>query len=304
MRVLVTGATGLVGQELVRQLHQNEIAVNYLTTSKDKMEGSPNYRGFYWCPQANEIDGDCFEGVSAIINLAGASVGDSWTDAHKQMLIDSRIDTIDLLKTALKDINHNIDHFISASAIGVYESDHHKLHTEESTDLADDFLGELVMRWEAKAEEMSELGMEVSLVRTGLVLSEKGGALEKISKPIQNYAGAVLGNGKQWQSWIHLEDVAGIYVHLLKTKLEGVFNAVSPNPSTNKEMTIEISKLIEKPILLPPVPEFALKLLLGERSTLVLASHMVSAKKIQTSGYIFKYVQIKAALEDVLSHQK
>lgn len=304
MRVLVTGATGLVGQELVKQLHAENIDVNYLTTSRDKIKSEANYQGFYWNPRKNEIDQNCFDGVSAIINLAGASVGKPWTDVHKQALIDSRLNTIDLLKSSLQNKDHHIDHFISASAIGIYESDYRILHDEDSTALADDFLGELVKKWEAKAEEMSELGMEISLVRTGLVLSEKGGALEQMLKPIQNYVGAVLGSGKQWQSWVHIEDIAGIYVHLLKSKLEGVFNAVSPNPSTNKELTFEISKIIDKPIILPPVPEFAIKLLLGERSTLVLSSHMVSAKKIQTAGYHFKFVQIKAALEDVLSHQK
>lgn len=300
MRVLITGATGLVGTQVVKALHQNDVAINYLTTSKDKIESSDNYQGYFWNPSQGEINTDCFKDVKAIINLAGASVGKPWTSAHKKALVDSRLDTIDLIKDSLQKIDHQIEHFISASAIGIYASDLKILHSEESTDLSDDFLGQLVKKWEAKAEEMAELGMEVSLVRTGLVLSENGGALEQMLKPIRNYVGAPLGSGKQWQSWIHIEDVADIYVYLFKNKIEGVFNAVSPNPSTNEEMTKEIANILDKPLILPPVPKFALKMILGERSTLVLSSQMVSAKKIQTAGYIFKYVQLKAALNDVL----
>lgn len=300
MRVLITGATGLVGTQVVKALHQNDVAVNYLTTSKTKIESSHNYQGYFWNPSEGKIDTDCFKDATAIINLAGANVGKAWTVDHKQTLINSRLDTIDLIKDSLQKIDHQIEHFISASAIGIYASDLKILHSEESTDLSDDFLGQLVKKWEAKAEEMAELGMEVSLVRTGLVLSESGGALEQMLKPIRNYVGAPLGSGKQWQSWIHIEDVADIYVHLFQNKIEGVFNAVSPNPSTNEEMTKEIANILDKPLILPPVPKFALKMILGERSTLVLSSQMVSAKKIQTAGYIFKYVQLKAALEDVL----
>lgn len=300
MKVLITGATGVIGTQLVKVLHEQKVSVNYLTTSKNKIESSPLYQGFYWDPSSGEIDTACFDQVTAIVNLAGANVGKPWTSEHKQMLIDSRLKTIDLLKKSLLNIGHQVDHFISASAIGIYASDERILHTEESTDLADDFLGKLVEKWEAKADEMAELGVEVSIVRTGLVLSKEGGALERIVQPIENYVGAVLGDGKQWQSWVHLEDVADIYVHLLKHKAEGVFNAVSPNLSTNKEMTIEISKSVDKPLILPAVPKFALKLILGERATLVLSSHMVSAQKIQTTGYTFKFVQLKAALKDLL----
>lgn len=300
MKVLITGATGVIGTQLVKALHEQEVSVNYLTTSKAKIESSPLYQGFYWNPASGEIDTTCFDQVTAIVNLAGANVGKPWTSAHKKMLIDSRLETITLLKKSLLDLDHQVEHFISASAIGIYASDERILHTEESTDLADDFLGKLVKEWEAKADEMAELGVEVSIVRTGLVLSQEGGALERIVQPIKNYVGAVLGDGKQWQSWVHLEDVADIYVHLLKHKAEGVFNAVSPNPSTNKEMTIEISKSVDRPLILPAVPKSALKLILGERATLVLSSQMVSAEKIQTTGYTFKFVQLKAALKDLL----
>lgn len=300
MKVLITGATGVIGTQLVKALHEQEVSVNYLTISKDKIESSPLYQGFYWNPASGEIDTTCFDQVTAIVNLAGANVGKPWTSAHKKMLIDSRLETITLLKKSLLDLDHQVEHFISASAIGIYASDERILHTEESTDLADDFLGKLVKEWEAKADEMAELGVEVSIVRTGLVLSKEGGALERIVQPIKNYVGAVLGDGKQWQSWVHIEDVADIYVHLLKHKAEGVFNAVSPNPSTNKEMTIEISKSVDRPLILPAVPKPALKLILGERATLVLSSQMVSAEKIQTTGYTFKFVQLKAALKDLL----
>jgi len=300
MKVLITGATGLVGQALVELMHTNNIEVNYLTTSKSKIESKANYTGFFWNPSDFEIHPDCLEGVSVIINLAGASVAKKWTTSYKKTILKSRIDSLMTLHKALEKHTHNVQHLISASAIGLYDNSLTKLHEEEDYDKGDNFLADVVAQWETAADEVGKLGIEVTKIRIGVVLSSKGGALLKIKQPIENYIGAPLGSGKQWQSWIHISDLARLFYHVMEHQLEGTFNAVAPNPVNNKELTESIAERLEKPLILPNVPAFALKLLLGEMSTIVLASQLVSSKKITSTGFQFYYPQLKPAITDLL----
>ncbi|MFN2261245.1 MAG: TIGR01777 family oxidoreductase [Psychroflexus sp.] len=300
MRILITGATGLVGQNIVKHCHKSDIDVNYLTTSQSKIVSETNYQGFYWNPAKNEIDADCLKNVSTIINLAGASIAKSWTKSYKKEILNSRIDSLNTLKKCLSENKHQIEHLVSASAVGLYKDSLTKLHQEEDYEKGEDFLTEVVEKWEAAADEFEDLGLEVSKVRIGVVLSENDGALEKIKSPIEKYVGAPLGSGKQWQSWIHIDDLASIFLHLVELNLEGTFNAVAPNPVNNKELTKAIAKQLKKPLILPNVPKFVLKLMLGEMSTIVLGSQLVSAKKIQSTGFDFSFSQIDKALEDLL----
>lgn len=300
MRVLITGATGLVGQSLVSLFHENGIDVNYLTTSRRKIETQTNYQGFYWNPSTSEIAPECFDGVSTIINLAGASVAKRWTSSYKEAILNSRVDSLHTLKTALDKRNHEVEHLISASAIGLYKDSLTKFHEEEDFVKAENFLADVVEKWEAAADELQDLGLEITKIRIGVVLSEEGGALEKIKSPIEKYIGAPLGSGKQWQSWIHISDLARLFHHVMENRLEGVFNAVSPNPVTNKEMTESIAEKLEKPLILPNVPEFVLTLMLGEMATIVLGSQLVSSKKILSTGFQFRYAQLKPAIANLL----
>ncbi|NEV93920.1 TIGR01777 family protein [Psychroflexus sp. YR1-1] len=300
MRVLITGATGLVGQALVDLFHEYGIAVNYLTTSRSKIESQSKYQGFYWNPSTSEISTECFDGVSAIINLAGASVAKRWTSSYKKTILNSRIDSLNTLKKALAKGEHDVEHLISASAVGLYKDSLSKFHEEEDFEQGDNFLAEVVKQWEAAADELGDLGLEVTKIRIGVVLSDEGGALEKIKTPIENYIGAPLGSGKQWQSWIHISDLARIFHHVMDKRLEGVFNGVSPNPVTNKELTECIADRLEKPVVLPNVPGFVLKLMLGEMATIVLASQLVSSKKILSTGFQFRFAQLKPAIADLL----
>src|SRR5690606_16719383 len=229
-KVLITGATGLIGSELVRQCHNEGIAVNYLTTSKEKIEKSENYKGFYWNPKKGEIDIEAFDEVTAIINLVGASISKCWTKQYKKIILDSRVESINLLYDTLQNIDHNIVHFITASGVGIYPNSKTKLYTEEDNEIDDTFLAEVVVAWETAAAKFKNSGMEVSKVRTGVVLAKEEGALPKLIKPIKFGVGAPLGSGDQWQSWIHIQDIAGIYLFLLKNQLEGKYNAVAPNP--------------------------------------------------------------------------
>jgi uncharacterized protein (TIGR01777 family) len=300
MRVLITGATGLVGHALVSLCHENDIDVNYLTTSRSKIKTQGNYQGFFWNPSASEIDPASLKDVTTIVNLAGASVAKRWTSSYKKEILNSRIDSLMTLKKALSSQDHHVEQLISASAIGLYKDSLTKFHEEDNFLQGDNFLADVVMRWEIAADEVGELGIDVTKIRIGVVLAKDGGALEKIKQPIENYVGAPLGSGKQWQSWIHIEDLARIFLYVIEKKLEGVFNAIDPNPVNNKELTECIAKRLEKPLILPNVPAFVLKLMLGEMSSIVLGSQLVSSKKILSTGFKFKHSQLKSALADLL----
>lgn len=299
-RVLITGATGLIGRELVKKCHQEDIAVNYLTTSKSKIETIDNYKGFYWDPSTGEIDLNAFEDISAIINLVGSSIAKRWTSKNKKVILDSRVKSMELIYASLKDIDHTVDHFISASGINIYPHSKTRLYTEEDTEVDDNFLANVVVQWEEAAAQFKDLGMEVSKVRTGMVLAKKDGAFPKLVQPIRYGVGAPFGSGEQWQSWIHLEDIAGIYLFLLKNRLEGVYNAVAPTAVQNQKMTKMIASQLDSPLWLPNIPGFVLKLLLGDMSLLLLEGQLVSSRKIQEMGYSFKFHNLETALQDLL----
>ncbi|MEO1030604.1 MAG: TIGR01777 family oxidoreductase [Bacteroidota bacterium] len=298
--VLITGATGLIGQEIVKQCHAEGIAVHYLTTSKSKLSTAANYKGFYWNPVTNEIDHNCFEGVSAIINLVGASISKRWTKAYKKVVLESRTKTAQLLQETIKTHNYRIDHVVSASAIGIYPTSLTNFYEETHSEVSNSFLGAVVEQWEAAMDGFKNLGCKVAKIRIGLVLAKDGGALPEIVKPIKLGAGAAFGDGEQWQSWIHVEDLARIFMYTIKYQLEGVYNGVAPNAVTNKELTKIAANVLEKPLFLPNIPKFAMKLVLGEMHMLLFESQRVSSQKIEHKGFHFNYANLRPALEDLL----
>ena len=300
MKVLITGATGLVGSAIVAHCKKHDVKVHYLTTSKDKLELEEDYKGFYWNPKLNEIDKNCFEGVDAIINLAGSSISNRWTTNYKKKIIDSRIQSLRLLKTTIEKEQIQIDRLISASAVGIYSDSLTNYYEEDSQVYSLNFLGEVVKKWETEADTFSKLGIQVAKIRIGLVLAEKEGALPKLVQPIKLGFGAALGNGDQWQSWIHKEDLARIFLFVLENKLDGVFNAVAPNPVINQELTKAIAKTINRPLILPNIPKFFLKLLLGEMHQLLLESQRVGSNKLEAEGFEFNYPNLLPTLENLL----
>lgn len=300
MRVLITGATGLVGSRIANKCLAKDIEVNYLTTSKDKIKNETNYKGYFWDPTNNEIDLECLDEVDVILHLAGASIAKRWTSSYREEILDSRIGTAKLLLDSLKNTKYSISQFISASAVGIYPSSLQNLYSEEDEKRDNSFLCEVVEKWELAADEFKELDIKVAKVRTGLVLAEDGGALQKMKEPADFNLGAAFGTGKQWQSWIHIEDLADLYIHILENELEGIYNGVAPNPVTNNELMDGIAKQLDKNVWLPNVPAIALKVALGDMSTVVLSSQLVSSDKIENTGYSFMYKNLTKALEDLL----
>ena len=297
MKVLITGATGLIGKAITNMCLNENIEVNYLTTSLTKIENKPHYKGFYWNPNLGDIDINCLLEVDAIIHLAGATIANRWTSSYKTEIIESRVLSGSLLFNTLQKHENKVKHFITASGVNVYPSDFEKLFDENETKTDDSFLGNVVLRWEEVADKFSLLGIKVSKIRTGMVLDTSAGALPKMAQPIKLGFGAPIGSGKQWQSWIHINDIAAMYLFIFKNNLEGIYNGVSPQPITNTALTKAIAKELKKPLWLPNVPGFMLKLLLGEMATLLLSSQKVSSKKIEQAGFQFKYPEIEAALK-------
>lgn len=300
MRILITGATGLVGSELVSLLLQNGESIHYLTTSKKKIVSKPHYAGFYWNAEQGIMDENALIGVDAIIHLAGATVSKRWTNAYKQEIIESRTLSSNLLFKTLKNNPHQVKQIVSASAIGIYPDSLTNIYTEDSTEIDNGFLGRVVQKWEESVDKFRLLDLKVSKIRTGLVLSAKGGALPQMAMPIKLGLGSPFGSGKQMQSWIHIDDLVSIYYFAVQKSLEGVYNAVAPNPVTNETLTREIAKVIKKPLFMPNIPKFLMKLVLGEMHELLFSSQNVSSKKIEEENFNFKYKHLNKALEDLL----
>ncbi|MGP1990780.1 TIGR01777 family oxidoreductase [Zobellia laminariae] len=302
MRILITGATGLVGSAIVEQCRKKDIAVNYLTTSKSKITSEPKFQGYYWNPDKGEIDLDSLVGVSAIINLAGASISKRWTSSYKKEIMSSRVNSLRTLHTALEKVDTtDIFSFVSASAIGRYPDSLSKFYTEEETAVDDSFLGEVVEVWENEVDKFNSFDFKVAKVRIGLVMSCKGGALPEMAKPVKNYVGAAFGSGEQWQSWVHVSDLARIFMFVVEHGLEGVYNGVGPNPVTNTKLVKEIAKVLDRPVVLPNIPKLVMKIILGKMSYLLFASQRVSCKKIEEEGFNFIFPNVCVALEAIYS---
>ncbi|WP_298152476.1 TIGR01777 family oxidoreductase [Flavobacterium sp.] len=300
MKILITGATGLVGTELVSLLHHHKHDIHYLSTSKDKLHNEGHLKGFYWNPQKGEIDQSAFFGVETIVHLAGASISKRWTKKYKQEVIESRVLSADLIFNTLKNHSHKVKQFVSASAIGIYPDSLKVVYTEENKSIDDGFLGHVVEKWEKSADKFKLLNIKVCKLRTGLVLSEKGGAMAEMVKPIKWGIGAPFGNGKQYQSWIHIHDLVEMYRAAIEDNWEGTFNAVAPNPVTNKELTVAIAHALKKPLFMPNIPEFLMQLVLGEMHQLLFSSQNVSARKAQGKGFKFEYERLEKALNNLL----
>ena len=299
MKILITGATGLIGKGLVSLFLDNGHSVNYLTTSKGKIISKPNYFGYYWNLDKAEIDENCLINVDVIIHLAGASIAKRWTKAYKQEIIESRINSAGLLFKTLKNNPHQVQQIISASGTAIYPESDTVSYDETTKSTEDNFLANVVKKWEESVDVFQKLGIKVCKIRTGVVFANNGGALPEMVKPIKMGFGATMGNGKQMQSWIHHKDLVNLYYFVFQNQLEGVINAVAPNPVSNAQLTKIIAKTLQKPLFLPAIPQFVMKLILGEMSFLLFSSKNVSAVKIQKLGFQFHFPTCKEAIDDL-----
>ena len=298
--ILITGATGLVGKALVKECLSKGFNIHYLTTSKSKISSKKNYKGFYWNPQLDQIDPKCFEGVSTVINLAGSSIAQRWTKVSKSTILSSRKNALELLHSTIETHKFPIKHVISASAIGIYPDSKTRYYKEDFQGTDASFLRTVVRSWEGALKSFNSLGVLTTALRIGIVLDANEGALPKISGPIKGYIGSALGSGEQWQSWIHIDDLVSIFLFILESDIEGVFNAVAPNPVQQKDFVKSVAKVLKRPLFFPNVPEIVLNFALGEMSAIALESQRVSAQKIQNLGFDYKYHELDAALNHLL----
>ncbi len=298
-KILITGGSGLIGTRLTALLTDEGYSVGILSRSPKKIPAPA--LGYKWDINTGYVDPKAFENTTAIIHLAGADVaGKRWTPAYKQEIISSRTSSAQVIHDWLSKNQHSVNTFLSPSGVNYYPQNTGKRLTE--TDGAGaDFLAEVTQAWEEGAEKISNLGLRTVIFRVGIVLSNKGGALVELARPVRLGAAAPLGSGKQMISWIHIDDLCHMFIFALKNNsLKGVFNAVAPHPVTNKAFVHSIAATLKKPIFLPAVPAFALKMVLGERAAIILEGANVASEKIKEAGFSFEYPKLDAALQSLL----
>jgi len=295
MRILVTGATGLIGERLCDELRAAGHETVILSRRPSKV--GPGISAFAWDPDREMPPAEAWEGVEAVIHLAGEPVaGGRWSEEQKRRIRDSRVTgTQNLVAGMRKPGSSRPSIFVCASAVGYY-GDRGDEALDENSPAGSGFLSDVCRQWESEALKAEELGVRVSLIRIGVVLSHEGGAIEKMLLPFKLGLGGQLGDGRQWFPWIHIDDIVGIFRHALEDdRVRGPVNGVAPGIVTNTEFTRLFAASLNRPVFLP-VPSFALRLLMGEMAVIVLASQKVAPKVALDTGYRFKYPELAEAL--------
>jgi uncharacterized protein len=304
--ILITGGTGLIGTALSELFINRGYKVIVLTRSQKPPKGNISYA--LWDINKSIIDKNVIAGADHIIHLAGAGVADKrWTRKRKSEILNSRVLSAKLLVKSLNETENKVQTVVSASGIGWYGADTKgsKRAFVESDPPDTDFLGETCRLWEESIQPVTVMGKRLVIFRTGIVLSNAGGAFVEFKKPLKAGIAAILGNGNQAVSWIHIDDICRLYLAAIENKnLYGVYNAVTPEHVTNKELTIKLAKARKKPFIPVHVPEFALKIVLGEMSIEVLKSTTVDASKIRDSGFNFLFPGLDAALNELIGWVK
>ncbi|RSD24040.1 TIGR01777 family oxidoreductase [Mesobacillus subterraneus] len=300
MKIAITGGTGLVGEALSRELIEKGHEVYILTRNTNGLNSSSNPRYIQWLNSGDQPEKE-LAGIEAIVNLAGATINSRWTDEYKRKILESRLQAASEVKKIMELLPVKPRVLVNASAVGYYGTSTIEEFTEQSPP-GHDFLAETVQHWEAAASEAQALGVRIVLCRFGVILDRKAGALPRIALPYNLFAGGKIGSGNQWLSWIHIEDViGGVLFAIENTDLEGPVNFSAPSPVTMDEFGKVLSQIMKRPHWLP-VPSFALKILLGEMSILVLEGQQALPEKLLKAGYPFRYPDLRDALQDIFSN--
>lgn len=293
--ILISGATGLIGKALVKKLQSKGYEVRILSRSKQE-------NSLYWDIDKGIIDESAFENLDAIIHLAGAPISKRWTNSYKKELYDSRVKSCDLLFQYASKLNSKLSTFITASGANYYGTKNSSKIYKESDEHEPDFLGQMCYDLEKSAQEFEKLGTRVCALRTSAVLSYQGGMLKELKPMVKASVLSPLGSGNQILPWIHLDDIVNMYCYLLENQsLEGPFNAVASEITTNKEFTQKLMRAHGKSIVLPKVPAFILNLALGEMSEILLKGSALSNEKIKKAGFQFEFSNLEKALADLNS---
>lgn len=300
--VLIGGGSGLIGIRLSEILEEHGYTVEHLSRTTDPDARFPAYA---WDVRNGTIDEAAVERADYVINLAGAGIADKpWTDARKQVIIESRTQSTRLLLDTFRKLRKEPKAYLSSAAIGIYGDRGEELLTEDSEPGKSGFLAESCKAWEQAIKEVAATRTRTVALRIGVVLSTKGGALEKMLIPLKLRSAAYFGDGSQWFPWVHIDDVCQMFLYALENEsLEGFYNAVAPNPVRNKAFTETLVDAYGKSVLTLPAPAFALRLGMGEMADTVLGSTKVSAQKILDAGFVFQFPELKPALEDILERK-
>ena len=296
MKIVISGASGLIGTQLVAKLSSSGHEVVRL------VRRSPKSGEIQWNPKSGILDSAALEGTDAVIHLSGAGIGDKrWTDGYRKEILDSRTATTALLATTMASLSRKPSVFLSGSAIGIYGARNDEQLTEVSTH-GTGFLAEVCEQWEAAAKPAVDAGIRTVYLRTGIVLSPKGGALKKLLPLFKLGVGGKFGSGKQWQSWISIDDEIGAIEHLLTANVSGAVNLTAPNPVTNAEFTKVLASVLKRPAIVP-VPTFAPKIVLGGElaDALLFTGQRVIPAALNASGYMFKHTTLESAFRSLLS---
>jgi hypothetical protein len=301
-KVLITGASGLLGRRLTEMLLQKGYAVNVLGRAQTAKGNEQTAYAYYtWNVDKGKIDPQAIEGVSAIVHLAGAGVAEKrWTEERKKEIIDSRVKSANLLFNYLKKNKHRVKTFISAAAVGYYGDCGDKVITEEHAS-GKGFLAEVCRQWEKAATQFTQSGIREVRCRIGIVLAKEGGALPQLTKTLPMGIAGYFAKSPLYYPWIHIDDVCGIIIHALENEeMNGAYNTTAPPPLPMKNLMQEIVKAKHSKAIVVPVPPFAIQLAMGEMSEMLLSSQRCSASKILNSGYRFRYAEIGKALKAVV----
>ena len=300
--ILIAGGTGLLGMRLSHLLKERGHTVNHLSRKKNLNATFPAYK---WDLKKKYIDPEAIGNANVIINLAGAGVADArWTDARKKVVIDSRVDSTLLLKSFIENKKTPAKTYVSASAVGYYGNRGDQLLKETDPPGEKGFLPESVVAWEKSIDEVAKTGIRTVAFRIGIVLSTKGGALEKMLLPFKFFNGTYFGDGSMHYSWIHIDDMANMFIEAIENEsYSGYYNGVAPNPATNKEIVLACKKALRKPAIITPAPAFALRAAMGEMADMILDSTRVSSEKIEKAGFQFQFPELLPAIKDLLERK-